>query len=95
MGVKLYDLGDNTEAQFPICRFSTTILIRGHHHLEWSFRCGCLSHAAGYDSDRNGIVPAELGAVLQEEAFRVEETTLDGFVAVQIPEVRDGLTGRG
>ena len=56
---------------------------------------GCLDdHHPHHDIVVHGIGLAELGTVLEEEGFRVEERTADGFVAVQIPEVRDRLIGR-
>lgn len=56
---------------------------------------GCLDdHHPHHDIVVHGIAPTELRTVLNEEGFRVTETTLDGFVAVQIPEVRDRLIGR-
>jgi hypothetical protein len=51
-------------------------------------------HHPHHDIVVHGIGHAELGTVLEEEGFRVEERTADGFVAVQIPEVRDRLIGR-
>ena len=51
-------------------------------------------HYAHYDIVVHGIAPTELHTVLNEEGFRITETRLDGFVAVQIPEVRDRLIGR-
>jgi len=56
---------------------------------------GCLDdHHPHHDIVVHGIVPAELGTVLEGEGYRVQEMTPDGFVAVQIPEVRDRLIGR-
>jgi hypothetical protein len=56
---------------------------------------GCLDdHHPHHDIVVHGIGPSDLIAVLLEEGYRVQETTLDGFVAVQIPEVRDRLIGR-
>jgi hypothetical protein len=56
---------------------------------------GCLDdHHPHHDIVVHGIGPSELGAVLQEEGFRLMETTPDGFVAVQLSEVRDRLIGR-
>jgi hypothetical protein len=56
---------------------------------------GCLDdHHPHHNIVVHGIGPAELITVLLEEGYRVQETTLDGFVAVQIPEVRDRLIGR-
>jgi len=56
---------------------------------------GCLDdHHPHHDIVVHGIQPTELGTALQEEGFRITETTLDGFVAVQIPEARDRLIGR-
>ena len=56
---------------------------------------GCLDdHHPHHDIVVHGIAPTELGTVLNEEGFRVTETTLDGFIAVQIPGVRNRLIGR-
>jgi hypothetical protein len=56
---------------------------------------GCLDdHHHHHDIVVHGIEPTELDTVLQDEGFRITEATLDGFVAVQIPEVRDRLLGR-
>jgi hypothetical protein len=54
----------------------------------------CLDdHHPNHDLAVHGIAPAELGAALLEEGFLVEETTPDGFVAVQVPGVRDPSSG--
>jgi len=56
---------------------------------------GCLDdHYPYHDIAVHGIHPPELGTALQDEGFRITRTTGDGFVAAQIPDVRDSLTGR-
>jgi hypothetical protein len=56
---------------------------------------GCLDdHHPRHDIVVHGIAPAESAAVLNEEGFRITKTTPDGFIAVQIPGVRQGLIGR-
>jgi len=56
---------------------------------------GCLDdHHPCHDIIVHGIAPTESGTVLNEEGFRITETTADGFIAVQIPAVRDRLIGR-
>ncbi len=57
---------------------------------------GCLDdHYHHTDIAVHGIRPSELGAAFEEEeGYRVTESTPDGFLAVQIPEVRDRLLGR-
>jgi hypothetical protein len=56
---------------------------------------GCLDdHYHHHDIVVHGLEPSALDKVLQEEGFRITEVTLDGFVAVIIPEVRDRLLGR-
>ena len=56
---------------------------------------GCLDdHYVHHDIVVHGIEATELGTALEEEGYRVLETTPDGFAAVHIREVRDRLLGR-
>jgi hypothetical protein len=56
---------------------------------------GCLDdHHPHHDIVVHGISPTELGGALDKEGFRITGTTPDGFVAVQMPELRDRLIGR-
>jgi hypothetical protein len=56
---------------------------------------GCLDdHYHHHDVVVHDIRPDELGTSMQDEGFRITEPTMDGFVALQIPEIRDRLTGR-
>jgi hypothetical protein len=51
-------------------------------------------HHQHHDIVVHGLAPTELQTAPDEQGFRIVETTPDGFVAAQIPEVRDRFIGR-
>jgi hypothetical protein len=79
---------------FEVCRYSYDAHAGDNRMEDLLEIMGCLDdHHPHHDLVVHGIEPAELGTVLEEHGYRLQEITQDGFVAVQIPEIRDRLIG--
>jgi hypothetical protein len=52
-------------------------------------------HYSGYDLVVHGLESSEsVGQAMREQGFQITELTSDGFVAIRVPGVREGLLGR-